>query len=83
MKRNRKVMLMGCMLGLAGLASCTDGYESEPVENFTLDYVFSPTDSVGTCVLAMATQPNSLRCCLGAYHTEYLFSAIVCVQHTF
>ena len=48
MKRNRKVMLMGCMLGLAGLASCTDGYESEPVENFTLDYVFSPTDSVGT-----------------------------------
>ena len=31
-------MLMGCMLGLAGLASCTDGYESEPVENFTLDY---------------------------------------------
>lgn len=48
MKRNRKVMLMGCALGLMGLASCTDGYENEPVENFTLDYVFSPTDSVGT-----------------------------------
>lgn len=48
MKRNRKIMLMGCALGLMGLASCTDGYESEPVENFTLDYVFSTTDSVGT-----------------------------------
>lgn len=48
MKRNRKVMLIGCTLGLMGLASCTDGYENEPVENFTLDYVFSTTDSVGT-----------------------------------
>lgn len=41
-------MLLGCVLGMTGLASCTDGYENEPVENFTLDYVFSTTDSVGT-----------------------------------
>ena len=47
MKRNRKVMLMGCALGFLSLTSCTDGYEAEPVENFTIDYVFSTTDSVG------------------------------------
>ena len=33
--------------GLTGLMSCTDGYEPTPVENFTIDYVFSTTDSVG------------------------------------
>ena len=48
MKRNIKVILMGCALGLTGLASCTDGYEAEPVEKFTLDYIFSETDSMGT-----------------------------------
>ena len=48
MKRNIKVILMGCALGITGLASCTDGYEAEPVENFTLDYIFSETDSMGT-----------------------------------
>lgn len=47
MKRNIKVILTGCALGLTGLASCTDGYEAEPVEKYTLDYVFSTTDSVG------------------------------------
>lgn len=48
MKRNRKLMLMGCALGMLSFTACTDGYEVEPVENFTLDYVFSTTDSVGT-----------------------------------
>ena len=47
MKSNIKVILMGCALGLTGLASCTDGYEAEPVEKYTLDYVFSTTDSIG------------------------------------
>lgn len=47
MKSNIKVILMGCALGLTCLASCTDGYEAEPVEKYTLDYVFSTTDSIG------------------------------------
>jgi len=48
MKRNIKVILSGCVLGLLGATSCTDGYEAEPVEKYTLEYVFSTTDSVGT-----------------------------------
>ena len=52
MKHNIKLMLTGCALGVAGLTSCTDGYEPEPVENFTIDYVFSTTDSVGTQAVA-------------------------------
>lgn len=52
MKHNMKLMLTGCALGVLGLASCTDGYEPEPVENFTIDYVFSTTDSVGTQAVA-------------------------------
>ena len=47
MKSNIKAILMGGVLGLTSLASCTDGYEEEPVELYTLDYVFSTTDSVG------------------------------------
>ena len=47
MKSIIKVILMGCALGLTCLASCTDGYEAEPVEKYTLDYVFSTTDSIG------------------------------------
>lgn len=48
MKFNKiySLLLAGSMLG-AGY-SCTDGYESEPVENFTIDFVFSATDSLGT-----------------------------------
>lgn len=34
-------------IGFTGMVSCTDGYEPAPVENFTIDYVFSTTDSVG------------------------------------
>lgn len=52
MKHNIKLMLTGCALGVAGLTSCTDGYEPEPVENFTIDYVFSTTDSVGIQAVA-------------------------------
>lgn len=43
-----KLLLSGIFaVCLSGFVSCTDGYEPEPVENFTLDYVFSTTDSVG------------------------------------
>lgn len=35
-------------MGLLFIASaCNDGYETEPVEKFTLDYVFSRVDSAG------------------------------------
>lgn len=47
MKRNTIKSIFGCAIGLCAVVSCTDGYEPEPVENFTLDYVFSATDSVG------------------------------------
>lgn len=52
MKYNKKLMLTGCALGLLAFTSCTDGYEPEPVENFTIDYVFSTTDSVGKQAVA-------------------------------
>lgn len=43
-----KSLLPGILaVGLTGFISCTDGYEPNPVENFTIDYVFSTTDSVG------------------------------------
>lgn len=46
MMRNKYLTFLGT--GLLLLASaCTDGYESEPVERFTLDYLFSKTDSMG------------------------------------
>jgi hypothetical protein len=51
MKRKNKVMLFGCALGLtavAGFSSCTDGYEETPVEKFSIDYVYSTTDSLGS-----------------------------------
>ena len=32
---------------MLSMAACNDNYEKEPVEKFTLDYVFSTTDSVG------------------------------------
>lgn len=47
MKSKYKAILAACGLGMCTFTSCTDGYEAEPVENFTLDYVFSTTDSVG------------------------------------
>ncbi|MBD5279217.1 MAG: RagB/SusD family nutrient uptake outer membrane protein [Bacteroides sp.] len=43
-----KLLLPGIFaVSLTGFLSCTDGYEPDPVENFTIDYVFSTTDSVG------------------------------------
>lgn len=48
MKAFKKLSILGASLLMLATASCTDGYESEPVEKFTLDYVFSTTDSVGT-----------------------------------
>ncbi|MDE6402966.1 MAG: RagB/SusD family nutrient uptake outer membrane protein [Muribaculaceae bacterium] len=48
MKLHKTLMATGIVAaGLTGLMSCTDGYEPTPVENFTIDYVFSTTDSVG------------------------------------
>lgn len=36
------------VVALAGiLVSCNDGYETLPVDNYTIDYVFSVTDSAG------------------------------------
>lgn len=46
MIRNKYLTFIGA--GLFFLASsCTDGYESEPVEQYTLDFLFSKTDSAG------------------------------------
>ncbi|MBQ9073598.1 MAG: RagB/SusD family nutrient uptake outer membrane protein, partial [Muribaculaceae bacterium] len=47
MKFNKiySLLLAGSMLGVG--YSCTDGYESEPVETYTIDFLFSETDSVG------------------------------------
>jgi len=36
------------IIGICFLGACTDSYESLPVDQFTEDYVFSKTDSVGT-----------------------------------
>ncbi len=46
MIRNKCLALIGLGLFFAAI-SCTDGYEPEPVEKFTLDIVFSRTDSAG------------------------------------
>lgn len=45
--RNNKYLslLVGC--GIFFLSSCTDSYENFPVDQFTIDYVFSKTDSMG------------------------------------
>ena len=46
MIRNKYLTFLG--VGLLFIASaCNDGYETEPVEKFTLDYVFSRVDSAG------------------------------------
>ena len=45
--RNKYLTLIG--MGLLGIAtSCSDSYESEPVEMQTIDIIFSRTDSAGT-----------------------------------
>ena len=44
--RNKYLTFLG--VGLVFMASaCNDGYEKEPVEHFTLDYLFSRADSAG------------------------------------
>jgi len=48
MKLHNNILAGMLALGFTGMISCTDGYEPTPVENFTLDYVFSTTDSMGT-----------------------------------
>lgn len=69
-------MLTGCALALMGFTSCTDGYEPEPVENFTLDYVFSTTDSVGKEAVGYL---NNIYMHIGAKHnrvgSDYLDAA--------
>ena len=46
MIRNKYLTFLG--MGLLFMASaCNDGYEKEPVEHFTLDYLFSRADSAG------------------------------------
>ena len=47
MIRNKFLALLGGGL-LFVITSCSDGYEPEPVEFVSLDFVFSPTDSLGT-----------------------------------
>ena len=46
MVRNKYLTFFGaCLLFMA--SACNDGYEKEPVEQFTLDYLFSKVDSAG------------------------------------
>ena len=46
MVRNKYLTFFGaCLLFMA--SACNDGYEKEPVEQFTLDYLFSRVDSAG------------------------------------
>lgn len=45
--KNKYLALIGAGL-LSVATSCTDSYESEPVQWVTLDFVFSRTDSMGT-----------------------------------
>ena len=47
MIRNKYLTLIGAGL-LFTVVSCTDGYEPEPVELVSIDFVFSKTDSLGT-----------------------------------
>lgn len=47
MKPNKGITIIGAGLLMLSMAACNDNYEKEPVEKFTLDYVFSTTDSVG------------------------------------
>ncbi|GCB36574.1 RagB/SusD family nutrient uptake outer membrane protein [Bacteroides faecalis] len=47
MIRNKFLALLGASL-LITITSCSDGYEPKPVEFVSLDFVFSPTDSLGT-----------------------------------
>ena len=46
MKRNKYLTFLGASL-LFMASACNDGYEKEPVERFTLDYLFSKVDSAG------------------------------------
>lgn len=45
MKRNIYLTFIG--VGMLAFSSCVDSYEKLPVEQFTIDYVFSRTDSLG------------------------------------
>ena len=47
MKINKYILLLGVGGALLS-ASCSDDYEDVPLEQFTLDFVFSKTDSLGT-----------------------------------
>ncbi|WP_319591017.1 RagB/SusD family nutrient uptake outer membrane protein [uncultured Draconibacterium sp.] len=46
MKIKKYILMLGVGLALLN-TSCTDDYESVPLEQFTLDFVFSETDSLG------------------------------------
>lgn len=46
MIRNKYLTFLGASL-LFMASACNDGYEKEPVERFTLDYLFSKVDSAG------------------------------------
>ena len=46
MVRNKYLTFLGAGL-LFMTSACNDGYEKEPVEQFTLDYLFSRVDSAG------------------------------------
>lgn len=46
MKTKKINMLLSCML-VAAISACTDDYESLPVDQYTIEYVFSETDSAG------------------------------------
>jgi len=47
-KQNKWLAFFVGIIGICFLNACTDSYESLPVDQFTEDYVFSKTDSLGT-----------------------------------
>ena len=48
MIRNKYLKYLGAgLLTMSLFSACIDGYESEPVEQFDIDYLFSRSDSAG------------------------------------
>ena len=47
-KQNKYLAFFAGIMGICFFSACTDSYESLPVEDFSVDYVFSKTDSLGT-----------------------------------
>ena len=58
--KQKKCLAFFIGIGIFFLSACTDSYESFPVDQFTEEYVFSTTDSLGTQAIGFLNYTYSL-----------------------